>query len=212
MLFLVVMECVQLALYAALGIFVLQPHLVSVFAPVYAVLGIVVGMALLYVHRGIEPLSPLLTWWGRFWRRDPTYRYQLRKEPWPVLRTFQQARGRHYGLTLLYKAPNFLLAVVVHTLALQLFGVVVPFGIVFTFLPVIFLAASLPITVAHLGTSQAAWVYFFAAYGEASQLLAYSLVAHITFMLMNSLIGLCFLPQALRGLDKVRSVQSPKEV
>ena len=212
MLFLVVMECVQLALYAALGIFVLQPHLGVAFVPVYAVLGIVVGIALLYVHRGIEPLSPLLTWWGRYWRHDATYRYQLRKESWPILRTFQRARGRHYGLTLLYKAPNFLLAVVIHTLALQLFGVEVPFGVVFTFLPVIFLAASLPITVAHLGTSQAAWVYFFSAYGEASQLLAYSLVAHVTFMLLNGLIGLCFLPQALRGLDDLRWGQRAQEV
>jgi ABC-type thiamin/hydroxymethylpyrimidine transport system permease subunit len=56
------------------------------------------------------------------------------------------------------------------------------------------------VTVAHLGTSQAAWLYFFAAYGEAAQILAYSLVAHVTFMVLNGLIGVCFLPWALRGM------------
>jgi hypothetical protein len=91
-----------------------------------------------------------------------------------------------------------LLAVVVHYFALQLFGVQVPFVRLLGFLPIVFLVASLPITVAHLGTSQAAWIYFFSAYGEESQLLAYSLVAHVTFMVLNGLIGVCFLRLALQ--------------
>jgi hypothetical protein len=117
-----------------------------------------------------------------------------------LLRTFKAAQPRHYLLTLLYKAPNFLLAVIVHYYALQLFSISVPFVRLLGFLPIVFLVASLPVTVAHLGTSQAAWLYFFAAYGEAAQLLAYSLVAHVTFMLLNGLIGVGFLPWALRDM------------
>ncbi len=53
---------------------------------------------------------------------------------------------------------------------------------------------------AHLGTSQAAWLYVFADYGTEAQILAYSLVAHVTFMVLNSLIGLVFMPFAIKGL------------
>jgi hypothetical protein len=196
--FLVVLEFVQLALYAAVGIFVLHPHLAADFAPIYAVLAGILGLGLFYVHKGLTPLAPLLTWLGRRVRRDATYFYQPLEARVGLLRTLRQARGQHYLLTLLFKAPNFVLAVLVHHLALQQFGVYTPVGTLFAFLPVVFLVASLPVTVAHLGTSQAAWVYFFAAYGEASHVLAYSLVAHVTFMLLNSVIGLCFLPAALR--------------
>jgi hypothetical protein len=198
LLFLVVLEFVQLALYAAVGVFVLHPHLAMAFAPIYMVLAGVLGLGLFYVHKGLTPLAPLLTWLGRRVRRDVTYRYHPATAPVGLLRAFRQARAPHYLLTLVFKAPNFVLAVLLHHLALQQFGVSIPVGTLFAFLPVVFLVASLPVTVAHLGTSQAAWVYFFAAYGDASRLLAYSLVAHVTFMLLNSVIGLGFLPAALR--------------
>ncbi len=107
---------------------------------------------------------------------------------------------RHAALTLLYKAPNFLMAVIVQQAALQLFEVEVPLTRLFTMLPIVFRAASVPGTVAHLGTSQAAWLYVFAGYGTEAQILAYSLVAHVTFMVLNSLIGLAFMPFALKGL------------
>src|SRR5207244_8622153 len=57
--------------------------------------------------------------------------------------------------------PNLLAAVTVHWLALPLFGMHVPFVTLLTFLPLVFFFAALPIAAAHLGPSQAAWVYFF---------------------------------------------------
>ena len=84
--------------------------------------------------------------------------------------------------------------------ALQLFEVEVTVARLFTMLPIVFLAASVPGTVAHLGTSQAAWLIVFAGYGTEAQILAYSLVAHVTFMVLNSLIGLVFMPFAIKGL------------
>ena len=51
----------------------------------------------------------------------------------------------HYLMLLLFKLPNLLLAVVVYTLALALFHVPVGFGQMLAFLPVIFLAAALPL-------------------------------------------------------------------
>ena len=200
LLFLAVLEFCQLALYAAIGIFGFQTHLAIAFAPLYAVLGLGLGVVLLCIQKDIDPLALLLTHLGRWRSGDPTYRAPRRLPQASLLRTFKEARPRHYVLTLLYKAPNFLLAVLVHYYALQLFGVFIPFVRLLGFLPIVFLVASLPVTVAHLGTSQAAWLYFFADYGEAAQILAYSLVAHVTFMVLNGLIGVCFLPWALRGM------------
>jgi hypothetical protein len=199
LLFLTVLEFCQLALYAAVGIFGFYPHLAAAFAPVYAVLGAGLGLGLFCVQQDIDPLAWVRTRIRRWRTGDQTYRAPARLSQSSVLRTFKLARPQHYVLTLIYKAPNFLLAVTVHYLALQLFGIHVPFVQLFGLLPLVFLAASLPVTVAHLGTSQAAWLYFFAAYGDASHILAYSLVAHVTFMVLNGLIGVCFLRWALRG-------------
>ena len=41
--------------------------------------------------------------------------------------------------------------------------------------------AALPVTVAHLGTTQAAWIFFFSQYAPAPRLLAFSLAAHLVF-------------------------------
>jgi hypothetical protein len=210
MLFLAVMEFCQLALYAAVGIFAFHAHLRMAFAPFYAVLVGVLGIGLLVLHGGMGGLERLLTRLVRWLRRDASYRLQLRSPT--LLDTLRQARLSHYVLTLVYKAPNFFLAVVVHYFALQQFDVQVPLVRLFTFLPIVFLVAALPITVAHLGTSQAAWLYFFAAYGAESQLLAYSLVAHVTFMALNGLIGLVFLPLALQEGDGAKTVTPGTDV
>jgi hypothetical protein len=210
LLFLVVMEFCQLTLYASVGIFGFHPRLAAAFMPFYLVFAAVLGLALLVLHRGMAPLERWLSWLGQRLWRQPTYRVQLRRSS--VFTTLQQARLSHYLLTLLYKAPNFFLAVVVHYLALQQFGVFVPLVHLFTFLPIVFLVASLPITVAHLGTSQAAWVYFFSPYGAASQILAYSLVAHVTFMVLNGVIGLVCLPFVLQEGNGTTAVKHDRDV
>ena len=117
-----------------------------------------------------------------------------------LLTAFQRARPGHYLRLLAYKTPNLLAAVTVHWLALPLFGMHVPFLTLLTYLPLVFFFAALPIAAAHLGPSQAAWVYFFRGYAPEAGLVAYSLAAHLTFMLMNALIGLLFLRRAAREL------------
>lgn len=190
MIFLGVMEFIQLALYASIGILAFYPHLAPAFAPLYIILIAVIGLSLFIIHKGTGPLENLLSRFGQW--------FQSRQSG--LLNTIRQVRLKHVVLTLLYKAPNFLMAVIVQQAALQLFGVEVPFARLFTMLPIVFLAASVPGTVAHLGTSQAAWLYVFVGYGTEAQILAYSLVAHVTFMVLNSLLGLVFMPFALKGL------------
>ena len=118
----------------------------------------------------------------------------------PLLRTFRNATAAQLLTVLALKASTFVLALIVHRLALPLFGIHIPTLRLLAFLPIVFMVAALPLTVAHLGTSQAAWIYFFSDYAPEADLLAYSLAAHLTFMLANGALGLLFLPKAYADL------------
>ena len=117
-----------------------------------------------------------------------------------LLSTFRRARLRHCAIILGLKGTVFFLALLVHSQALAFFGIHIPLGRLVAFLPVVFLMGALPITVAHLGTSQAAWIFFFSDYAPEAELLAYSLVSHLTFMLANGTFGVLFLPKAYSDL------------
>ena len=96
---------------------------------------------------------------------------------------------------LLFKAPNLLMAVLVYTSALALFRVDVDFGQMLAFLPVIFLAAALPLPF-HAG-ALLLWTVLFPEYPEVG---AFSLVMHTFFVVFNAFIGLLFLPKANKEL------------
>jgi len=197
MMFLTVIEVLQLALFAGTGIFILHPELRNAFIPIYLTIAVGVGGALLCVRKGMDPLAYLQTIWLRWYRHNPAYRAPSRLQARGLLQTFRQARMVHYVLTIALKVPLLVMAIMMHYAALRMFSVPVPLLQLAAFLPVIFLVASLPITVAHLGAPQAAWLYFFAAFGDPSLILVYSLTAHASFTLLNGLIGVCFLPQVL---------------
>lgn len=112
-----------------------------------------------------------------------------------ILRAFRLAEVKHYLLLIIFKAPNLLVAVVVYTLALRLFNVDVVFGQVLAFLPVIFLAAALPLPF-HAG-ALLLWTVLFPDYPEVG---VFSLIMHTFFVLFNATIGLVFLPAANREL------------
>jgi hypothetical protein len=98
----------------------------------------------------------------------------------------------------------FFVSLCLHYLAAPAFGVTIPFGQMMIFLPVIFMLAALPISVAHLGTTQAAWLVFFGRYAPAPRLLAFSLAAHLAFVATRALLGLAFLPWAYADLVSCR--------
>lgn len=118
----------------------------------------------------------------------------------PIFEAFRRAKPWQYATLLLLKTPNLLAAVVVHWLALPLFGIEIPFMTLLTFLPLVFFCAALPIAAAHLGPSQMAWTFFFQDYAPGQNLLAYSLAAHLMFMVMNAALGLPFLRRVGREL------------
>ncbi len=117
-----------------------------------------------------------------------------------LLGTFKTIRLKDGLLILALKGAVFLLSLLVHKYALTLFGVNIPSLQLLTFLPLVFMIGALPVTVAHLGTSQAAWIFFFKDYAQEADLLAYSLVSHLTFMLANGTIGVLFMPKAYADL------------
>jgi len=88
-----------------------------------------------------------------------------------------------------------LIAVLVYTASLRLFHVDVGFGQMLAFLPVIFLAAALPLPF-HAG-ALLLWTVLFPQYPEVG---AFSLVMHTFFVSLNALIGVAFLPLANREL------------
>jgi hypothetical protein len=127
-------------------------------------------------------------------------RWTLAPRGWALLRTFRLAPARRYGQIILLRAPMFFASLCLHYIAARAFGLSIPFLPLVAFLPVIFMVAALPITIARLGTTQAAWVFFFSGYGDTPRLLAFSLAAHLTFVVTRALIGVLFLPRAYAEL------------
>jgi hypothetical protein len=91
-------------------------------------------------------------------------------------------------------------------MALELFNVDVSFGQMLVFLPVIFLAAALPLPF-HAG-ALLLWTVLFPDYPEIG---VFSLIMHTFFVLFNAAIGLLFLPLANRELFS-HDVDAPTQV
>jgi len=184
MIFLGIVEIYQLLFWSAVGVVLRYDLLVqaSEMLPLDLILPAVFVAAALYAAVHLAFFS------GRLLPRN-----RLREVP--VLHALRRARPIHYLLTLLFKAPNLLGAVVVYTLALQLFNVDASFAQMLALLPVIFLAAALPLPF-HAG-ALAMWTVMFPNYPEVS---AFSLVMHTFFVLFNACIGVLFLPRANREL------------
>ena len=67
-----------------------------------------------------------------------------------------------------------------------------------------------PITVARLGTTQAAWILLFGRFAPAERLLAFSLATALTFALTRALVGVILLPLAYRDLVEPRRAPESK--
>ena len=134
MIMLGLMEIYQLLFFSSIGVFLYYGLVqeASTQIPLDVILPTVFLVAATYL--------PFHIW---YFRSDVTKNGKLRNVQ--VLRAFREARPIHYLLILLFKAPNLLGAIVVYTMALELFNVEVAFGQMLAFLPVIFLAAALPL-------------------------------------------------------------------
>jgi hypothetical protein len=177
-LFLVLTEYTQLVLWAMLGLLGLRAE---------------VSRSLLVVAVGV----------AIFWL---IVRWLLAPRDWSISRTFRLAAPARYAQIVLLRAPLFFVSLCLHYYAAHAFGIQIPFAQMLTFLPVIFMLAALPVTIAHLGTTQAAWIFFFSQYAPVPRLLAFSLAAHLVFSLTRAMMGLLWLPAAYLDLQPARTV------
>jgi hypothetical protein len=184
--FLVLTEYTQLVLWAMLGILGFRSEITTSLLPVAAGVAAFWILFFAYARLHLTPARAL--------------RWLFAPREWQLFRTFRRATALRYAQIVLLRAPMFLVSLVAHYYGAHAFGIDIPFGQLLTFLPVIFMVAALPITVAHLGTTQAAWLFFFGQYATAPRLLAFSLVAHLTFTLTRALLGLMWLPMAYADL------------
>jgi hypothetical protein len=122
--------------------------------------------------------------------------------PWrgPLMHSFRLAPLRRYVQIVLLKAPMFFVSLCLYYFAAPSFGFHLPFGYMLTFLPVVFMVATLPITVTRFGTVQAAWVLLFGSFAPAERILAFSLAADLTFAVTRAIVGTLLLPLAYRDL------------
>jgi hypothetical protein len=196
-LFIALLEVYQLFLFSTAGVVFYRPvsaqqaELVHVLRIVYTI--------------AWGALAATMIFFAQARRRDSLRRRLSQGWGGSIVRTFIAARPIDYAIVLAIKAPSFLLALLAQHFALALYGITIPFAKLILFLPLVFLAAALPITIAHLGTSQAAWLLFFSANAPEAKILAYSLAAHFAFMLCNGLLGLLFLPYAARELTELET-------
>lgn len=177
-------EIYQLLLFSAIGVFIYY-DLVAQASTSLPLTDILIGVYLLALAYFPFHLA--------YFRGHLLASTRLRQLP--IFYSLRQAAFKHYVLILLCKAPNLLGAVVVYTSALALFSVEVSFGQMLAFLPVIFLAAALPLPL-HAG-ALLLWTVLFPDFPEVG---AFSLVMHTFFVVFNAVIGLLFLPKANREL------------
>jgi hypothetical protein len=195
--FIALLEVYQLFLFSTAGVVLYRPHSAAQLELVH-VLRIVYALAW-------AALAAFMIFFALARRSSRVRAWCINSRAGALSRTFVAARPLDYLIVLAIKAPSFALALVAQHFALELYGIAIPLLKLVLFLPLVFLAAALPIAVAHLGTSQAAWLLFFSANAPDAKILAYSLAAHFTFMFCNGLLGLLFLPYASRELTALET-------
>ena len=179
MLFIMFCEYYYLLVFATLGVALRWNALPEVF---HAIPAIAVASALFFAV------------WVRYFRGDLLPESRLRERP--ILHAFRRAAPWQYAVVMALRAPALLVAVVVYTLSLHLFGVDVGYGEVFGYLPVVFFGAAVPGPMRAVAITL--WVTLLPRH--AGEMAAFGLVMHNFFVFFNAAIGLLFLRRAQREL------------
>jgi hypothetical protein len=179
MLFIMFGEIFYLLTWATVGFIVSRNSLPAVFGlmPVIAV-----GAAVVFVL------------WILYFRGTILPGNQLRDKK--IFHAFRMATLKHYALFFLLRSPALLAAVLVYTIALNLFGVQASPLPLLGYLPIIFFAATVPTPMRAAAITL--WVVLFP--DNEGQMAAFGFVQHNFFILFNALIGVVFWRRAQREL------------
>jgi len=179
MLFIMVCELLYLCAWANIGLFLQWDNLPPVFRALpWVGVGVMVAFALFYLYfRGhILPNNKF---------RDGQ-----------LLKAFKEATFSQYLIIILLRSPALLLAVVMYSEALALFGVEFGYLQMLGILPVIFFGASVPGPFRAVAVSL--WVILFPEH--PAEMSAFGLVQHNFFILFNAVIGLLFMGKVQKEL------------
>jgi len=179
MLFIMFGEIFYLLTWATIGFIVSRNSL----PPVFSLMPVIsVGAAIVF------------TLWVLYFRGTILPGSRLRDKK--IFHAFRMATLKHYALFFLLRSPALLAAVVVYTIALNLFGVQASLLPLMGYLPIIFFAATVPTPMRAAAITL--WVILFPR--NEGQMAAFGFVQHNFFILFNALIGVVFLRRAQREL------------
>jgi len=165
----------------------------------WATVGFIVSRNSLPAVFGLIPVIALaaaivFTVWVLYFRGTILPHSEFRDKK--IFHAFRRATLRHYVLFFLLRSPALLAAVIVYTIALNLFGVDASLLPLLGYLPIIFFAATIPTPMRAAAITL--WVVLFPA--NEGQMAAFGFVQHNFFILFNALIGVVFWRQAQREL------------
>ena len=106
-----------------------------------------------------------------------------------------------FVMSLCLRSLSLLGVMLVTWLSARTFGLSIPLGAFLAYLPIIFLAASLPINVFGFGPVQLVWVAAFEAWAAAEEILAFQFVFHILGVAAFLCRGVPFLPSVLAEIE-----------
>ena len=132
--------------------------------------------------------------WILFFRTSLGKNVALRERP--LFKSFREAGGLRYLTIIVLRSPALLVAVLVYTNALRLFGVEADYGQMLGYLPVIFFGAATPGPMRTVAITL--WVILFP--GNEGEMATFGFVQHNFFIFFNAAIGLLFLRRANREL------------
>ena len=179
MLFIMFCEIFYLLVWATVGFIVSRSSL----PPVFDLMPIItLGAAVVF------------TLWVLYFRGTILPDNRLRDKK--IFHAFKMATLKHYVLFFLLRSPALLAAVLVYTIALNLFGVQASLLPLMGYLPIIFFAATVPTPMRAAAITL--WVVLFPR--NEGQMAAFGFVQHNFFILFNALIGVVFLRRAQREL------------
>jgi hypothetical protein len=165
----------------------------------WATVGFIISRHSLPAVFGVMPVIALgaavvFTLWVLYFRGTIFPASQFRDKK--IFHAFRTATLRHYLLFFLLRSPALLVAVIVYTIALNLFGVHASLLPLLGYLPIIFFAATIPTPMRAAAITL--WVVLFPE--NEGQMAAFGFVQHNFFILFNALIGVVFWRQAQREL------------
>jgi hypothetical protein len=113
---------------------------------------------------------------------------------------------RGHAVAMFARLPHVAVMVLGHWVAIRTWGIPVPLSAGLTIMPAVVIASALPISPGGLGTTQAAFVYFFGAYAvgatadaRAATVFAFAIVHFVYGVLASLAVGLACMPFAKKS-------------